>query len=75
MTRLQQIENMHLDWFLNRPAMFDQHQHDSLKYHTFSEQYGNTFSFIFWKYSDLPEAIKNDCIVAFKEVFQNKVFA
>jgi len=73
MQRLHEIEQLHIDWFKKRPAIFDQHKHDSLLYHTFSEQYGNTFSFIFWKHSELPDAIKNECIKAFEEVFEDKV--
>lgn len=67
--RLQQIEQLHIDWFKKRPAIFDQNQHDSLMYHIVSEQHGNIFSCMFWKYSELPENIKRECVAAFKEVF------
>jgi len=70
--RLQQIEQLHIDWFKKRPAMFDQNKHDSLMAHIFSEQYGNTFSFIFWKYSELPEQIRKECVAAFKEIFDSQ---
>ncbi|OCX52647.1 hypothetical protein BEL04_14470 [Mucilaginibacter sp. PPCGB 2223] len=70
--RLEQIEQMYIDWFKKRPAMYDQDKHDSLMYHIFSEQYGNTFSFIFWKYSELPETIRRECIKAFKEIFEDQ---
>ncbi|WP_448702735.1 hypothetical protein ACFGVR_10315 [Mucilaginibacter sp. AW1-3] len=70
--RLRQIELMHIDWFKKRPAMYDQNKHDSLMYHIFSEQYGNTFSFIFWKYSELPENIRKECVKAFKEIFEDQ---
>ena len=67
--RLQQIEQVHIDWFKKRPAIFDQNQHDSLTYHIVSEQNGNIFSCKFLKHSELPENIRKECVAAFKEVF------
>jgi hypothetical protein len=67
--RLLEVEQKNIEWFKNRPAVFDSHPHDSITYHTFSEMQGNSFRLIFWKYSELPEKIKTECIQAFKDVF------
>ena len=70
--RLEQIEQTYIDWFKKRPAVYDQNTHDSLTYHIFSEQHDNTFSFVFWKHSELPETIRTECVKAFKEVFEEQ---
>jgi hypothetical protein len=74
-TILAQIEQRHINWFKTRPAIFDSQEHDCLSNHTFTEIDGDGVNFNFWKYSELPENIKNDCLVAYNEVFGYKLSA
>jgi hypothetical protein len=67
--RLHEVEQKNIEWFENRPAIFDYHEHDSIDNHTFSEVEGNSVRFNFWKHSELPEKIKSECLQAFKDVF------
>ena len=71
--KLNEVEQRNLDWFKQRPAVFDQLQHDSLRFHTFSEGEGDAVSLNFWKHSELPEKIKAECLKAYEEVFGKKL--
>ena len=73
--RLAEVESRHIDWFKNRPAIFDNQEHDSIANHTFSEGDSDSFSFNFWKHSELPETIKAECLLAFEDVFGKKSVA
>lgn len=73
--KLAEVEQRHIDWFKNRPALFDSQEYDSIKNHTFSEDDGETIRFSFWKYSELPESIKTECLLAFEEVYGIKISA
>jgi len=75
MQKLSEVEQRHIDWFKKRPAIFDSQEYDSIKNHTFSEEDGDSVRFNFWKYSELPEIIKTECLKAFEEVFGHKLSA
>lgn len=73
--KLKEVELKNIDWFKSRPAIFDHHQHDSINNHFFSDLDGEVFSFNFWKYSELPEKIKVECLSAYEEIFGKKAVA
>jgi hypothetical protein len=73
--KLSEVEQRHIDWFKKRPAIFDSQEYDSIQNHTFSEEDGDAVSFNFWKYSELPDDIKQECLVAFHEVYGFKASA
>ena len=73
--KLNEVELKNIEWFMNRPSMFDHDVHDSIKNHTFSDMEGEAFNFNFWKYSELPEKIKAECLLAYEEIFGKKAVA
>jgi hypothetical protein len=75
MQKLNEVEQRYIDWFKKRPALFDSQEYDSIQNHTFSEVDDDSVRFNFWKYSELPENIKTDCLLAFEEVYGYKISA
>jgi len=73
--KLSAIEQFHIGWFKSRPAIFDSQEYDSISNHTFIEVDGELVNFNFWKYSELPANIKNECLLAYNEVFGYKLSA
>jgi hypothetical protein len=67
--KLEGVEQKYFDWFKKRPSILDQYPHDTIDNHVFIEQEGNGATLSFWKYSELPDSIKKDCLIAYKEVF------
>lgn len=67
--KLEGVEKKYFDWFKKRPSILDQYPHDTINNHVFIEQQGSEATLSFWKYSELPDSIKKDCLSAYKEVF------
>lgn len=68
-SKLETVEQKYVDWFKKRPSILDQYPHDTINNHIFIEQEGKVPTLSFWKYSELPDKIKADCLSAYKEVF------
>ena len=75
MQMLLQIEQRNINWFKNRPAIFDSQEYDTIGNHTFTEDDGDLLRFNFWKYSELPQNIKSECLLAYEKVFGYKLSA
>jgi hypothetical protein len=75
LTKLAEIEQKHIEWFKKRPSIFDQDEHDSIANHLFTDATDGHISFTFWKYSELPEPIKTECLTAYHELFSSEAAA
>jgi len=66
---LKQIEEKHIEWFNKRKENYPKDRFNELNYHWMMYNEGNRSFFKFMDNSDLPDAIKKECIDAFEKVY------